>query len=340
MKTVNEVSKLVGVSVRTLHYYDEINLLKPTTVTEAGYRLYTKDDLLILQQILLFKELGVPLEGIKKILGSSDYDKRRVLECQKQLLFIRRNRLNSLINQINKISTDDKIIDFNFFDNGETEWELIWEEIYHKQGEVQREVLRTVIEATEYFKEHKAQKVLDLGCGMGRHSMYLAKQGFDVTACDISKKGLEITKKKAKKAGYDIDTVCCDMRELPFADDTFDAILCVWVSGHGNLQDMKKHADEMLRVVKPNGIIFVDYPSKDDERYGIGTEIDENTFIDNMPGEEKIPHHYSDEQEIIDTYRGHDAHIRPYTYSFYDKQNNEYYIQAYVCYIQKKYLEA
>ena len=67
MKTVNEVSKLVGVSARTLHYYDEINLLKPTTATEAGYRLYTNDDLLILQQILLFKELGVPLEGIKKI---------------------------------------------------------------------------------------------------------------------------------------------------------------------------------------------------------------------------------------------------------------------------------
>jgi len=83
MKTVNEVSKLVGVSVRTLHYYDEINLLKPTKLTESGYRLYKNDDLIILQQILLFRELGVPLEGIKKILGSSDYDKHRVLECQK-----------------------------------------------------------------------------------------------------------------------------------------------------------------------------------------------------------------------------------------------------------------
>lgn len=338
MKTVNEVSKLVGTSVRTLHYYDEINLLKPTKVTEAGYRLYTNDDLIMLQQILLFRELGVPLEGIKKILGSSDYDKHRVLECQKQLLCIKRNRLNSLMNHIDKMSKDDKMIDFNFLNNGETEWELIWEEIYNRQGEVQHEVLKTVEEAAQYFKEHKAQKVLDLGCGMGRHSLYLSKQGFDVTSCDISRKGLEVTKKKANKAGFNIDTTCCDMRELPFKDNTFDAILCVWVSGHGNLQDMKKHACEMLRVVKPNGIIFVDYPSRDDERYGIGTEIEANTFLDNMPGEEKIPHHYCDEAEIIVTYKGHDTNIRPYTYSFYDKQNNEYYIQAYVCYIQKKYL--
>jgi len=97
------VPKLVGVSVRTLHYYDEINLLKPTKLTEAGYRLYTNDDLIILQQILLFRELGVPPEGIKKILGSSDYDKHRVLECQKQLLCVKRNRLNSLMNQIDNM---------------------------------------------------------------------------------------------------------------------------------------------------------------------------------------------------------------------------------------------
>lgn len=335
MKTVKEVSKLMGTSIRALHYYDEIGLLKPTKVTKSGYRLYNSDDLLILQQIILFKELSVPLECIKKILKSSNYDKHRVLECQRQLLCIKRNRLNNFINQIDNLSKNDNIVDFNLFDNSETEWELMWNEIYHKQGEVQSEVLGTVIEAVEYFKKHDIKKVLDLGCGMGRHSIYLAKQGFDVTACDISEKGLKVTKKKAKKAGFNIDTVCCDMRELPFKDDVFDAVLCAWVSGHGNLEDMKKHAEEMLRVVKPNGIIFVDYPSKSDERYGIGIEIEENTFLDNMPGEEKIPHHYSDKQEIIYMYKGHETHIESYTYSFYDKENNEYYIEAYVCYIQK-----
>ncbi|MDR3595638.1 MerR family transcriptional regulator [Clostridium sp.] len=335
MKTVNEVSKIAGVSVSTLHYYDEINLLKPTKITDTGYRLYTNDDLVILQQILLFKEIGIPLAGIKKILEDSDYDKQRVLECQKRLLCIKRNRLNSLINQITNMSKDDTMLDFNFMNSGETEWELIWEEIYHRQGEVQHEVLKTVEEAVKYFKENRVKRVLDLGCGMGRHSLYLLQQGFDVTACDISRKGLEVTKKKASKAGFKIDITCCDMRELPFKDNMFDAILCVWVSGHGNLQDMKKHASEMLRVVKSNGIIFVDYPSKEDERYGIGIEIEENTFLENMPGEEKIPHYYCDENEIEDTYKEHNTNINPYTYSFYDKQNNEHHIKAYVCFIQK-----
>ena len=68
MRTVNEVSKLTGISVRTLHHYDEIGLLKPTEVTEAGYRLYDDTALERLQHILLFKELEFPLKDIKKIL--------------------------------------------------------------------------------------------------------------------------------------------------------------------------------------------------------------------------------------------------------------------------------
>ncbi len=68
MKTVKQVSKQTGISVRTLHYYDEIGLLKPTTVTEAGYRLYDDKALEILQQILFFREFDLPLKEIKAIL--------------------------------------------------------------------------------------------------------------------------------------------------------------------------------------------------------------------------------------------------------------------------------
>ena len=98
----------------------------------------------------------------------------------------------------------------------------------------------------------------------------------------------------------------------------------------------KKHALEMLRVVKQNGIIFVDYPSTEDNMYGIGREIEANTFLDNMPGEEKIPHHYSDKQEIDKIYEGYRKEIKPYTYSFYDRWNNEHHIKAYVCTIEKR----
>lgn len=335
MKTVKEVSDLAGVSIRTLHYYDEINLLKPNTVTESGYRLYMDEDLFILQQILLFRELSVSLKDIKKILDSPDYDKNRVLECQKRLLCLKRNRLNHLISQIDNINTSTNPNDFKIFDTGETEWELIWNEIYNKQGEVQSEVLPTVKDVVEIFKKEKIRKILDLGCGTGRHSIFLAQSGFDVTASDISERGLEVTKLKAKKNGLRIETVCNDMREISFKDQTFDAVVCTWVSGHGTLEDMKRHANEMMRVVRNGGIVFVDYQSKEDEHYGIGIEIEENTFINNMQGEEKIPHHYTDEEEILEIYKGYNIDIQPYKYSFYDKEKNVHYIRAYIVICRK-----
>ena len=80
MKTVKEVSKLTGVSVRALHHYDAIDLLKPTQVTDAGYRLYDDAALEKLYMILVFRELGFPLQEIASILNAPDYDRNRVLE--------------------------------------------------------------------------------------------------------------------------------------------------------------------------------------------------------------------------------------------------------------------
>ena len=94
MKTVKEVSELTGISIRTLRYYDEISLLKPTKLTEAGYRLYDEKALEKLRQIMFFRELEVPLSEIKAIMGNSKYDKRKILETQKFMLEMKRNRLN------------------------------------------------------------------------------------------------------------------------------------------------------------------------------------------------------------------------------------------------------
>ncbi len=80
MMTVNEVSKMTGVSIRTLHYYDEIGLLKPAKYTDSDYRLYDDAALEKLQQILLFRELEFPLKDIKEIVNRSDFDKTKALE--------------------------------------------------------------------------------------------------------------------------------------------------------------------------------------------------------------------------------------------------------------------
>ena len=97
MMTVNEVSKLTGVSIRTLQYYDKIGLLHPAEYTEAGYRLYDDAALETLQQILLFRELEFPLKDIKKIVGSPDFDRSKALAQQIELLTLKKEHLENLI---------------------------------------------------------------------------------------------------------------------------------------------------------------------------------------------------------------------------------------------------
>ena len=97
MMTIHEVSKLAGVSVRTLHHYDAIGLLPPTALTEAGYRLYDDTALARLQFILLFRELEFPLKDIKRILDDPNFDQSAALEDQIKLLELRRKQLGKLI---------------------------------------------------------------------------------------------------------------------------------------------------------------------------------------------------------------------------------------------------
>jgi len=99
---VKEVADLVGISVRTLHHYDEIGLLKPEEITESGYRVYSERNLETLQQILFFKELGFPLKKIKEIINSPSFDRQKALEVQHTMLLERRRRLDKMIRTIEK----------------------------------------------------------------------------------------------------------------------------------------------------------------------------------------------------------------------------------------------
>lgn len=122
MKTVNEVSKLTGISVRTLHHYDAIGLLAPTKITEAGYRLYDDTALERLQTILLFRELQFPLKEIKIIIDNPGFDRRQALRQQIDLLRLRQKRLGELISFARKILTSGvNVMDFSAFDESEIE---------------------------------------------------------------------------------------------------------------------------------------------------------------------------------------------------------------------------
>ena len=117
MKTVKEVSKLTGVSIRTLHYYDSIGLLHPTKTTESGYRLYDDTALERLQHILLFRELQFPLKEIKGILNSPQFDRNKALEQQITLLELKKEHLENLIDLARGIKMIGvKKLDFSAFD--------------------------------------------------------------------------------------------------------------------------------------------------------------------------------------------------------------------------------
>jgi DNA-binding transcriptional MerR regulator len=98
--TVSQVSRLAGVSVRTLHHYDELGLLRPSGRSQAGYRLYEQQDLQRLQQVLFFKELGFPLEEIARIVSDPAFDLRAALRMQRQLLTERATRVQALIQAV------------------------------------------------------------------------------------------------------------------------------------------------------------------------------------------------------------------------------------------------
>lgn len=117
MMTVHEVSKLAGVSIRTLQYYDKIGLLHPTGYTDAGYRLYDDADLERLQHILLFRELEFPLKDIKAIINSPDFDRGKALEQQIEMLRLKKEHIENLMDFALGIKMlGVKYMDFKAFD--------------------------------------------------------------------------------------------------------------------------------------------------------------------------------------------------------------------------------
>ena len=122
MRTVKDVSKLTGVSVRTLHYYDAIGLLTPTKVTDAGYRMYDDTALSRLQSILLFRELQFPLKEIKEFLDSPDFNQEETIAQQIKLLELQYKHIGELISFAREIQTKGvKTMNFEVFDANEIE---------------------------------------------------------------------------------------------------------------------------------------------------------------------------------------------------------------------------
>lgn len=174
------------------------------------------------------------------------------------------------------------------------------------------------LEAVQLFNKKGCRKVLDIGCGYGKHSIYLAENDFSVTSIDTNVQALEWLKEYIEKKSINNITVMrADMNHLPFEAGSFDAVICTSVLHHQCLKQIQNSISEIQRVLKQGGYFLFDFLSIEDDSYGVGQEIEPNTFVGSREGEEDVPHHYTDIKELNKLLKG---------FSEIKIQKNQYHI--------------
>ncbi len=157
MRTVKETSDLTGISVRTLHYYDEIGLLKPTEKSDAGYRLYDDKALETLQQILFFREFDISLKEIKAVLDNPALDRNQILQVQRKMLVTKKERMERLIASIDDILKGENKMDFTIFTK--TEVEEMFQTMLEHMPENMRNIAIKEFGSIEQWKKHYMEVV-------------------------------------------------------------------------------------------------------------------------------------------------------------------------------------
>jgi len=192
----------------------------------------------------------------------------------------------------------------------------------------------------ETWKSKGFKYFLDLGCGLGRHSIYFAQKGFIVNAVDLSQYAIEHLNDWAKKEKLNIKAQVSDMLSLPFEDNSFDCILAYNVIYHTDTQGFIKSLKEIKRVLKPKGELFITLISKNTWSYQRADHyrrIDENTILrDEHETEKDVPHFYVDIEDIKKYFEDFDIIKNPIEQTVYDMENSEFYSKHFFLIVRKK----
>lgn len=168
-----------------------------------------------------------------------------------------------------------------------------WDEIYKRYGKFFVNPQEGMERIVGVFKEHNVKKVLDLGCGSGRHLIFLAERGFEVYGIDLAETGIKIAKdwldEKDLHAELKIGSV---YEELPYEDDFFDAVVSIRVLHHARIGDIRKAIKEIQRVLKSRGLIFITVRKRTPKKRRLKfIALDSRTYIP-VEGDEKDLIHY------------------------------------------------
>lgn len=137
----------------------------------------------------------------------------------------------------------------------------VWDKIFKEKGKYFETPHRDLPKIVKLLKKYKARKVLDLGCGTGRHVVYLAKNGLDVYGTDISQTAVRMTKEWLTNEKLSANIIVHDMaKKLPYTNDYFDGLVSVQVIHHGRIGMVKKIIKEIERVLKKDGLVFITVP--------------------------------------------------------------------------------
>jgi SAM-dependent methyltransferase len=173
-----------------------------------------------------------------------------------------------------------------------------WETIYAREGRVFTEPIPGFGAVTQKFTQNKCRRVLDLGCGNGRHVVALVKHGFEVVGLDISPSGLRLTRKWLEDDALDADLVAADVRQpLPFERDSFEGLISTQVIHHALIGEVRLAIAEIWRVLTRGGIAFVTVAGRKHEDLAY-EEIEPGTFIPLDGTEKGLPHHIFTEDEL------------------------------------------
>ena len=133
-----------------------------------------------------------------------------------------------------------------------------WDRIFKEKGKVWVKPQEDIPKLSRKWKKEGMKRILDLGCGTGRHLVYLAKKGFEAYGIDIAEEGIKIARKWLEKENLRADLKVGDIyKTLPYKDGFFDAVICIRTLNHGKIEWIRKAIKEMHRILKPNGYVFV-----------------------------------------------------------------------------------
>lgn len=177
-------------------------------------------------------------------------------------------------------------------------WQKLWQDSEIAKEWRERPPLGVVVTMADRLAAEGRARVLDIGCGVGRHTVYLASRGFEVTATDNAPAAIAACRKNLEQVGLQARVLELDMTEFPFPDAHFDAVISTHVIHHTCRATLERIIASIRQKLAPGGLFVWVTPSHRHSESGKGREVEPGTWVDENHREGPVPHHYCTEAEI------------------------------------------